>query len=116
MIRLVSASIGHSKCGRGLHRSLSVACAAMLSAAALCASTTAARSDGAESGSTAPKTYSMVPMHASDHFVQGKYDKTGEYIPPHYEPKSKPPFHGYFFKKKLPDDKTHKDQKVQEPG
>ena len=40
-----------------------------------------------------------VPMNSTDRYVQGKYDKTGTYIPPHYQPAAKPPFHGYFFKK-----------------
>ena len=67
-------------------------------------------------GSAAPKTYSTIPMHSSDHFVQGKFDKTGNYVPPHYEPVSKPPFHGYFFKKKLPDDKENKHHAVPPPN
>jgi len=54
-----------------------------------------------------PKTYSMVPTNPTDHFVNGKYDKTGTYIPPHYEPVSKPAFHGYFYKPK------HKEKKDQ---
>jgi len=41
----------------------------------------------------------MVPMQSTDHFVSGKYDKTGTYIPPHYQALKKPPFHGYFFNK-----------------
>ena len=44
--------------------------------------------------------YSMTPTSPSDHFVPGKYDKSGNYIPPHYQPVAKPAFHGYFFKKK----------------
>ena len=40
-----------------------------------------------------------VPMSSTDRYVPGKYDKTGTYIPPHYQPVAKPPFHGYFFKK-----------------
>ena len=42
---------------------------------------------------------SPVPTSSTDRYVQGKYDKTGTYIPPHYQPVAKPPFHGYFFKK-----------------
>ena len=116
MIRLASALIRHSSYRPHLYRGLSVVGSVMLSAGALCASATTARSEGTEPGSAASKSYSMVPMHESDHFVQGKYDKAGNYVPPHYEPVSKPPFHGYFFKKKLPDDKTHKGNKSQEPG
>ena len=37
-----------------------------------------------------------------DHFVPGKYDKTGSYIPPHYAPVAKPAFHGYFYKQNQP--------------
>lgn len=54
-----------------------------------------------------PKVYSPVPTSPTDHFVGGKYDKTGTYIPPHYEPVSKPAFHGYFYK---PKPKPKKDQ------
>ncbi len=108
MIRLASALIsmpGRDSRFRSRHNGMSVLGTAILSAFALGASATAARSDQPYAGSAAPKSYSTVPTHASDHFVQGKFDKTGNYVPPHYEPVSKPPFHGYFFKKKLPDDK-----------
>ncbi len=49
--------------------------------------------------SSAPAITSPVPLNSTDHYVAGKYDKTGTYIPPHYQPVAKPPFHGYFFKK-----------------
>lgn len=51
--------------------------------------------------------YSSVPAQASDHYVNGKYDKTGIYVPPHYQAVPKPAFHGYFFKKPV----VNKDQK-----
>ncbi len=118
MIRLVQVQISH--CGRGWQRHgvrrVSFIRSAVLSAVALCASATVVHGQGTGSGSAATKTYSTVPMHSSDHFVQGKYDKTGIYVPPHYEPVSKPPFHGYFFKKKLPEDKDHKNPKVPDPN
>ena len=69
------------------------------------------------SATSAPKYTSPVPLSPSDHYVQGKYDKTGTYIPPHYQPVSKPPFHGYFFKKDKagidinPNQNQNKDQK-----
>jgi hypothetical protein len=76
--------------------------------AALCLATVAAISAAANAagprGNQAGLTgYSMTPSGPTDHYVAGKYDKTGTYIPPHYQPVSKPPFHGYFFKKKLGD-------------
>ncbi len=43
-----------------------------------------------------PPSYSMTPTSPSDIYVQGKYDNHGIYIPPHYAPKPKPTFHGYF--------------------
>ena len=46
-----------------------------------------------------PAITSTVPLNSTDRYVQGKYDKTGTYIPPHYQPVAKPPFHGYFYKK-----------------
>ena len=118
MIRLVLIQIGHvGHLGqRERQHRTSFIRSAMFSAAALCASAAVAHGEGANPGSAANRTYSTVPMHSSDHFVQGKYDKTGIYVPPHYEPVSKPPFHGYFFKKKLPDAKDHKNQKVPAPN
>ena len=78
-------------------------CAALfLSAAA--ALPVAARGAAPHANTTGLTGYSMSPSGPSDHFVEGKYDKQGNYIPPHYQAKSKPPFHGYFFKKK-PGDK-----------
>ena len=53
---------------------------------------------GADNG--LPPTYSMTPNSSSDVYVQGKYNHSGIYVPPHYEPKAKPVFHGYFDKKK----------------
>ena len=119
MIRLILAQISHS--GRrwhlhGVRHRTSFVRPATLCVAALCGSAAVAHGQGIGSGPAAARTYSTVPMHSSDHFVQGKYDKTGIYVPPHYEPVSKPPFHGYFFKKKLPDDKDHKNHKVPDPN
>ncbi len=48
---------------------------------------------------SAPVITSPVPLSSTDRYVPGKYDKTGTYVPPHYQPVAKPPFHGYFFKK-----------------
>nr|WP_321984825.1 hypothetical protein [uncultured Lichenicoccus sp.] len=53
---------------------------------------------GADNG--LPPNASMTPNSMSDVYVQGKYNRTGIYVPPHYEPKPKPVFHGYFDKKK----------------
>ena len=119
MIRLVLVQIsrfGHRRQPRGAHRPTFLVRTTMLCAAASCGLAAGAHGQGIGSGSAATRTYSTVPMHSSDHFVQGKYDKTGIYVPPHYEPVSKPPFHGYFFKKKLPDDKDHKNHKVPDPN
>lgn len=82
-----------------------------LSAAILCASVLATLPVAADAFSphqnkASPESYSMTPRGPSDHFVGGKYDRTGTYIPPHYQSVSKPPFHGYFFKKIKPGDKT----------
>ena len=52
---------------------------------------------GAPPDST-PPSYSMTPSSPSDIYIQGKYDKRGIYIPPHYASKPKPAFHGYFDK------------------
>ena len=75
----------------------------LLAAAILCGIVlTAASHTGAaapQGASSAPTITSPVPMNSTDHYVGGKYDKTGTYIPPHYQPVAKPPFHGYFFKK-----------------
>ncbi len=43
-----------------------------------------------------PPSYAMTPSAPSDIFVQGKFNKSGIYVPPHYEAKPKPEFHGYF--------------------
>lgn len=119
MTRFASALISHSR--RRLRfqsacRRMFLVRSAVLSAATLCTSAAAAQGDGTYPGSAAAKSYSTVPMHSSDHFIQGKYDKTGTYVPPHYEPVSKPPFHGYFFKKKIPDDKDHKNHEIPQPN
>ena len=119
MIRLASASIitsGREVRCRSRRNGLSILGSALLSALALGAAATTARSEPPYAGPTVPKTYSTIPMHSSDHFVQGKFDKTGTYVPPHYEPVSKPPFHGYFFKKKLPDNKDNKNHTVPVPN
>ncbi len=47
-----------------------------------------------------PPNSSMTPNSMSDVYVQGKYNRTGIYVPPHYEPKPKPVFHGYYDKQK----------------
>lgn len=65
--------------------------------AALSAAANAASPRGNQAGLTG---YSMTPSAPTDHYVAGKYDKSGNYIPPHYQRVAKPPFHGYFFKKK----------------
>ncbi len=81
----------------------------LLSVGASCSLVEAAPAAGTRpgsTGSTGSMSYSAVPMHSTDHFVQGRYDKTGIYIPPHYQPVTKPPFHGYYFKKK--GEKVHK--------
>ena len=57
---------------------------------------------GRQAGANRPTSYSSVPMSQGDHFVPGKYDRSGTYVPPHYQPVSKAPFHGYFFKKGTP--------------
>ena len=54
----------------------------------------AAAPGGADNGQ--PQAYSMTPSAMSDHYVQGKYNRNGVFVPPHYEPKAKPVFHGYF--------------------
>ena len=48
------------------------------------------------------QSYSTIPMSPSDRFVAGRYDKSGTYVPPHYQAAAKPPFHGYFFRKNTP--------------
>ncbi|WP_205880251.1 glycosyltransferase [Lichenicoccus roseus] len=54
----------------------------------------AAAPGGADNG--LPQVYSTTPSAMSDHYVQGRYNKDGIFVPPHYEPKAKPVFHGYF--------------------
>ncbi len=54
--------------------------------------------DGRASADKPPQTYSPIPNSPSDIYVQGRFDSSGTYIPPHYAPKSKPVFHGYFDK------------------
>jgi hypothetical protein len=72
---------------------------------------------GMQQDSKTPPAYSMVPSAPGDHFVPGKYDKTGTYIPPHYAPKPKPAFHGYFYKKGTSGyDNLHSDRKHIESG
>lgn len=79
---------------------LSISRVVLLSVGASCGLVGTAQAAGTRPSSTGSMSYSTVPMHSTDHFVQGRYDKTGIYIPPHYQPVTKPPFHGYFFKKK----------------
>lgn len=67
----------------------------------------AAHGAGRKDPPPASMGYSSVPAQASDHYVNGKYDKTGIYVPPHYQAVPKPAFHGYFFKKPV----VNKDQK-----
>ena len=43
-----------------------------------------------------PPSSSQIPNNPSDVYIQGKFDKSGTYVPPHYAPKPKPAFHGYF--------------------
>lgn len=62
-------------------------------------SATAAYSAGARDGGAPPMVDPMVHSQTSDHYVNGRYDKTGTYIPPHYQAVSKPKLHGYFFNK-----------------
>lgn len=59
----------------------------------------AAHGAGRKDPVPASTAYSFVPAQSSDRFVNGKYDKTGIYVPPHYQAAPKPAFHGYFFKK-----------------
>ena len=71
----------------------------ILPAALLSVLATADAAFGMQADANKPGGFSMVPTSQGDHFVPGKYDKTGTYIPPHYQPVAKPTFHGYFFKK-----------------
>ena len=59
-------------------------------------------------GTDTPMVDPLAHSQASDRYVNGRYDKTGAYIPPHYQPVSKPRFHGYFFNKKEGGDKAQK--------
>ena len=71
-------------------------------------SATAALGAGVRDGTTIPTVDPLVHSQASDRYVNGRYDKTGTYIPPHYQAVPKPRFHGYFFNKPDADDKTRK--------
>lgn len=62
-------------------------------------SATMARGADTRDGTTIPTVDPLVHSQASDRYVNGRYDKTGTYIPPHYQPVAKPRFHGYFFNK-----------------
>ncbi len=90
---------------------VSTLCGAVMAAAS---ASEAATPKGAPSAATLG---TPVPMSSTDRYVAGKYDKTGTYIPPHYQPVAKPPFHGYFFKKDKagidvnPNQKQDQDQK-----
>ena len=55
----------------------------------------------------APASYSMVPRGPMDRYVNGKFDKTGTYVPGHYQAVEKKPFHGYFFTAKPGDRKPN---------
>ncbi len=68
---------------------------ALLALLATAALATAATQVGAQ---TPPPVYSATPNAPSDIYVQGKFDHTGTYVPPHYEARPKPEFHGYFNK------------------
>ncbi len=91
MIRLVPVLAPVAR-GTALLRT-SILCGAVLNVAS---ASQAAAPQGAPSAAVLG---SPVPTNSTDHYVQGKYDRTGTYIPPHYQPVAKPPFHGYFFKK-----------------
>jgi hypothetical protein len=54
---------------------------------------------GTGAGNAATAVDPLIHSQTSDRYVNGKYDKTGTYIPPHYQPVAKPRFHGYFFNK-----------------
>ena len=72
--------------------------ALLISAALACCVALPIAGRAEASGSTPPPATSALPSDPSDVYVQGKFDDTGTYIPPHYAPKPKPTFHGYFDK------------------
>ena len=61
---------------------------------------------GAGNGNVPAPVDPLAHSKTSDRYVNGKYDKTGTYIPPHYQPVQKPRFRGYFFNKEEGGDKA----------
>ncbi len=81
---------------------------ALMLALMLSGSATAAYSADSHDGADTPMLDPLVHSQASDHYVNGRYDKNGSYIPPHYQAVAKPHFHGYFFNKDEGGDKAPK--------
>lgn len=57
--------------------------------------TALAQDDAASDGSMMRPQLSQ-PSSLNDHFVGAHYDRNGMYVAPHYQPRAKPAFHGYF--------------------
>ena len=83
-------------------RSVSIFARLGLAPALVCVCSTAALAREMQSDAKSSTGYSMAPSGPGDRFVAGKYDKSGTYIPPHYQAVAKPAFHGYFFKRSEP--------------
>ncbi|CAH2604769.1 protein of unknown function [Rhodovastum atsumiense] len=52
---------------------------------------------------TAPQhSYAPAPGGSNDRFVPQSFDRTGAFVPPHYEPKRRPKFQGHFYEGQHP--------------